>query len=655
MSCTGRTPPRHLALSTWAATAATALFALALSCGTAATAAGPATATKNAPTGKSAPPATAGVWDLTELYPTPEAWADELRATSARVEQLGRYKGTLGQNAAALRDALVAVSDLRRTIDRLGVYAGLGADADRRVAAGQERRSQAQAIEAKLGEQTAWIAPAVLELGEARVRAYLAEDTELQRRFGFWLDDTLRAKAHTLGTEAEAVLAAGKILLAQPDNVFGQLSDAELPRPLVRLSTGQQVRIDAASYEQHRTSAVRADRKQVMEAFFGSLRAFEGSFGANLNAQVLGDVYAARTRHFDTALDAALFDNNMPPEVYHQLVAQTHAALPTLHRYLRLRKRLLGITGDLAYHDNYPPLVPRPRGEFYDIDKSKAITLAALAPMGERYLSLLQRGFDGRWMHVAPSPGKASGAYMQGGAYDVHPYLLLNHNNDYASLSTFAHEWGHAVHTQLTTARQPYEKANYATFVAESASIANEMLLNDYLVAHASNRAEKLYFLSQGLEAIRTTFFRQVQFAEFQLAMHTEVEQGRPLSGARLSQLYCGLLEQYYGQAEGVMKIAPGNCIEWAYVGHFYYGYYVYQYATSIVGAAEFTEAIQRSGAPARERFITLLEAGGSDYPYALYRRAGIDLAQPQPYLALMARMNRLLDEFEALVAAPIK
>lgn len=653
MSRTGRLQPRHLSYPKWPATAATLLFTLTLSCG--AMAAGPAKAGTMAPSGKSAPAASAGIWDLTELYPTPEAWADELRATSARVEQLGRYKGTLGQGAAALRDALVAVSDLRRTIDRLGVYAGLGADADKRVATGQERRSQAQALEAKIGEQTAWIAPEVLALGDTRVRAYLAEDTELQRRFGFWLDNTLRARAHTLTPDAEAVLAAGAILLEQPGNIFGQLADADLPRPTVRLTTGKQVSINAASYEQHRTSPVRADRKQVMEAFFGSLRAFEGTFGASLNAQVLGDVYGARTRHFDTALDAALFDNNMPPEVYRQLVAQTHAGLPTLHRYLRLRKRLLGITGDLAYHDNYPPLVPRPRGEFYDIDKSKAITLAALAPMGERYLSLLQRGFDGRWMHVAPTPGKASGAYMQGGAYDLHPYLLLNHSNDYQSLSTFAHEWGHAVHTLLTTANQPYEKANYSTFIAESASIANEMLLNDYLVAHASTKAEKLYFLSQGLEAIRTTFFRQVQFAEFQLAMHTEVEQGRPLSGARLSELYCGLLRQYYGQAEGVMKIAPTSCIEWAYVGHFYYGYYVYQYATSIVGAAEFTEAIQRNGAPARERFITMLEAGGSDYAYTLYRRAGIDLAQPQPYQALMVRMNRLLDEFEALVATPGK
>lgn len=593
---------------------------------------------------------TAQVWDLTDLYPSVQAWEQAMTATQARAEGLGRYKGTLGQGAAALRQALVALSELRRESARLGSYAGLDADADLRVAAGQERRARTQTLSARIEEQTAWLAPELLALGAARVQAYLAEDADLKLRFGFWLDNTLRAADHTLGLEGEAVLAAGRILLDQPNTVFSQLVDAELPRPSITLSTGQRVKVDTASYEEHRSSPVRADRQKVMDAYFGSLKAFEGSFGAMLNSQVLGDVYAARTRRFDTALEAALFERKLPAEVYRQLVEQAHAGLPTLHRYLRLRQRMLGIQGPLAYHDNYPPLVPRPAGEKYDVEQSKALTLAALAPLGEDYLGPLKRGFASRWMHVAPSPGKQSGAYMNGSAYDVHPYVLLNHSNNYESLSTFAHEWGHAVHTLLSNASQPYETAGYSTFIAESASIANEMLLNDYLVAQAPSRAQKLYFLSQGLEAIRTTFFRQVLFADFQLAMHAEVEQGRPLSGQRLSQMYCGLLRQYYGADQGVMSIAPSTCIEWAYIGHFYYGYYVYQYATSMVGAAEFSAAIGRGDTAARDRFLTLLKAGDSDYPYELYRRAGVDLARPEPYQALMARMNRLLDEFEALL-----
>ena len=238
---------------------------------------------------------------------------------------------------------------------------------------------------------------------------------------------------------------------------------------------------------------------------------------------------------------------------------------------------------------------------------------------------------------------------MSGGAYDVHPYLLLNHTDDYQSLSTIAHEWGHAVHTLLANDAQPFEKSGYSTFIAESASIGNEMLLNDYMVAHARSRAQKLYYLGLGLDAIRATFFRQVQFAEFELGIHEEVEQGHALSGARMSAMYCGLLRKYFGEAQGVMKIDPAYCIEWAFVPHFYRDFYVYQYATSMAGAAYMTDAILKEGAPARDRFLSMLRAGASDYPYQLYQRAGIDMATAAPYRALMARMNAIMDQIEAL------
>jgi len=285
----------------------------------------------------------------------------------------------------------------------------------------------------------------------------------------------------------------------------------------------------------------------------------------------------------------------------------------------------------------------------FTLAESERLSLEALVPYGGEYLELLKGGFAGKWTDSHPRAHKASGAYMNGSAYDVHPYLLLNHNDDYAALSTFAHEWGHAVHTLLSVKSQPFEKANYSTFIAESASIANEMLLNDYMVAHAKTKEEKLYYLGEGLESIRGTFFRQVMFAEFELALHEEIEHGRPLSGARMTEIYCGLLKRYHGDAEGVMKIDPAYCIEWAFVPHFFYNFYVYQYATSMAGAAEFTDAIVREGRPAAERFLDMLRAGGSDYPYDLYKRAGIDMASEAPYKALIARMNRIMDDIEAL------
>jgi oligoendopeptidase F len=331
------------------------------------------------------------------------------------------------------------------------------------------------------------------------------------------------------------------------------------------------------------------------------------------------------------------------------LVAQANAGLPTLHRYFKLRKQLLGIKDELHYYDVYPTMFPGRNIPKFTIADSERLSLEALSPYGAEYIALLKQGFAGKWTDAFPRAHKASGAYMNGSAYDVHPYLLLNHNDDYAALSTFAHEWGHAVHTLLSVKNQPFEKANYSTFIAESASIANEMLLNDYMVAHAKTKEEKLYYLGEGLESIRGTFFRQVMFAEFELAIHEEIEHGQPLSGARMTEIYCDLLKRFHGDAEGVMKIDPAYCIEWAFVPHFFYNFYVFQYATSMAGAAQFTDAIVREGRPASERFLNMLRAGGSDYPYELYKRAGIDMASEAPYKALVTRMNRIMDEIETL------
>ncbi len=590
-------------------------------------------------------------WDLRDLYPTPAAWDTAYRETRERIEALPQLRPTLGTDAASLLAGLAAISDLQKTSGRLAVYAYLQGDEDLRVAAAQERRSRSQSLSTLLDEKIAWVAPAIQALGAEKVRGWIAAEPALKARFDTYLNDVLRNIPHTLSAEGEALLAAGGIVLAQPRNIYDQLAEAELPRPRVTLSTGKTLTLTQDAYELNRRSPVRADRKAVFDAFFGGWKKFEGTFGANLAAQVQGTVFAARARRFGGTLEAALFANDMPPAVYRTLVEQANAGLPTLHRYLRLRKKMLSIQGELAYHDNYPSLVRRARTERYDIERSKALTLQALALLGDEYIGLLKQGFAARWMDSHPRPGKASGGYMAGYAYDVHPYLLLNHGDDYESLSTLAHEWGHAVHTMLTKAHQPFEKADYSTFIAESASIANEMLLSDYLVANARTREERMYFLAEAMESIRTTFFRQTMFAEFELAMHEEVEAGRPLSGKRLSELYCGVARRYYGEAQGVMKIDPAYCVEWIYISHFYRGYYVWQYATSMVGAAQFSQAIASEGAPARERFIKLLKAGGSDYPYALYRQAGVDLALPGPYQALMARMNRLMDEFEKLAA----
>jgi oligoendopeptidase F len=605
-------------------------------------------ATPAAAPANAAASAAAHSWDLSDLYPDEPSWRAAYDRTRVAAQKLGTMKGSI-HSAEQLYAVLDANSAVGREFLRVAVHAGLAGDQDLRVAPNQERDQLSQSLGTELGEQTAWLAPEILALGADKIHAYIAADKRIADRFGFYLEDTLRNAPHVLGTEAEGVLATAGNMLQQPGTMHSQFTNAELPYGPLTLQNGQKVHLSQASYEKYRQVSNRSDRKAVFNAFWSSWKKYQGTLGTMLATQVMGDEFRAKTRKFDGALSSALFGDNMPESVYRTLVAEANAALPTLHRYLRLRKQILGIKEELRYYDNYPPLFPLAKAPSFSVDDSKRITLAALTPLGEEYLSELRTGFNGQWMSVYPAPGKRSGAYMSGSAYDVHPYLLLNHNDDFQSLSTFAHEWGHAVHTLLTRRAQPFEKSNYSTFTAESASIGNEMLLDDYMVANARTKAEKLYYLGAGVESIRQTYFRQVMFAEFELAIHEEMEQGRALSGERMTQMYCGLVRKYYGEKQGVMKIDPAYCVEWAYIPHFYRNFYVYQYATSMAGAAWLTSAIHTEGAPARERFLALLRAGGSDYPYELYKQAGLDMATGTAYRALAARMNRLLDQIEEL------
>ena len=588
------------------------------------------------------------VWDLGDLYPSAEAWTAEHDEIKAEADKLDQYKGTLGKSADAMLKALTAISNANKESVRLSTYAGLKGDEDLSNSPAQERRQLGQALQTEIGEKTAWVAPEILKMGEKKVHTFLKQNKELATHFDFFLNDTLRAAPHTLSAEAEGVIAGAGNVLAQPYNIRDQLAHSDLPFPTLTLTDGSKVKLDDAAYTKYRQADNREDRKKVFDAFFGAYQNYKNTFGASLTTQVMEEAFNAKVRHFPNSLAAATFADNMPETVYRTLVAQANAGLPVLYRYLKLRKQLLGITDDMGYEDMYPNMFKSKPPQF-SVEDSERITIDALQPYGDEYLDLLKHGFASRWMNAYPQPHKASGAYMNGSAYDVHPYLLLNHNNDYLGLSTIAHEWGHAVHTMLTDKSQPFEKSNYSTFVAETASIGNEMMLNDYMVAHAKNNDEKLYYLGQGLESIRGTFFRQVMLAEFQLAIHDELESGKPLSGDRMTSIYCGLLKKYYGDAEGITKINPTYCVEWAYIPHFYFGFYVWQYATSMAGAAQLTDDIIKQGPPARDRFIAMLKAGASDYPYNLYKKAGIDMATPEPYQKLVARMSRILDDIDAL------
>jgi len=588
------------------------------------------------------------VWDLTGVYANDEAWESALETAQAEIITLPRLAGSLGDSSASLSAALNQISSLEKEIARLYVYTSLIFDSDQRDADAQARIGRSRTLYSNFEESISWLAPEILAIGDARIEAFISADETLAAH-EFFLRDTLRSAPHTLDAKTEEILAQASLALSASEQIYESYANADIPWPTVTLSEGQEVTLSQAGYSLWRAAPNRDDRKLVFDTFWQTWNQYNDGMGATMAANIQSNVFGAKVRNHDSTLAANLFDDGLPPEVYTQLVTQVNQSLPLFHRYLSLRGRMLGVD-DLRYFDIYPPLVEVDTGEF-DLARSAAITFEALKPFGEDYLALLKQGLDGEWMHSHPAPGKRSGAYMNGSIYDVHPFVLLNHNDDYESLSTFAHEWGHAVHSLLAQKQNPYETASYSTFTAEMASTINEILLQEYMIENARSDEEKLFYLGGALENIRGTLFRQTMFAEFELAMHEAVEAGEPLTGPKLSEMYGELLKRYHGHELGVLTIDDEYAAEWAFIPHFYYDFYVFQYATSITGAAWFAEQFLAGDEQVRDSFIRVLSAGGSDYAHNILRdEAGLDMTTAEAYAPVLRRMESLMDRIEALL-----
>ena len=587
-------------------------------------------------------------WDLTDIYADASDWQSALDQVSLRITEFQNLKGSLGVNAQSFLRVMSEYSDLNKEAARAYVYTSLQRDADQREPEAQARFGLARQMYTDLTAGLSWINPELLKIGEDKVNRFFEEESDLAD-YEFLVRDILRQSPHTLDEATEAILAQAGMILSSPSQIYQNYANADIPWPEVTLSEGETVLLNQSGYGLWRASANREDRKLVFDTFWQTWQQYADGMGATLASEVQSNVFSARVRNHEGVLANNLFDDGLPPEIYTQLVAQVNEALPTFHRYLQLRGTMLGIE-DLRYYDIYPPLVNVNTGVF-DLKRSQDITFEALRPFGDEYLSLLDLGLQQNWMHSHPQPGKRSGAYMNGSVYDVHPYVLLNHNDDYESMSTFAHEWGHAVHSLLANANNPYETAGYSTFIAEMASTINEILLQEYMIANAKTREEQLFYLGGALEQIRGTFFRQTMFAEFELAIHQAAERGEPLTGPRLTEIYGELLKRYHGHDIGILTIDDLYTVEWAFIPHFYRDFYVFQYATSISGAAWFAEQFLAGDENVRDAFIRVLSAGGSDYPHnILLNEAGLDMTLPESYDPILRRMDSLMDRIEALL-----
>ena len=587
-------------------------------------------------------------WNLADIYPDAAAWRAAKEKLATELPGIRSSQGKLGSSPQALADALEHMSRLDKELSRLYVYASMLADQDTRASEPQGMQQEMQQLAASFGAQAAFVEPEILKIGAATIDKSIASEPRL-KVYDFYLHDILRRAPHTLSDTEEKILADASPLAQSASNIYGILANADFPYPTVTLSNGKTAKIDQAGFGELRASANRADRQKVMSAFFTALGSFGRTYGTTMNSSVQKAIFYAKSRKYPTTLEMALDSANIPTTVYTRLVDGVNKNLPAFHRYLRLRKKMMGVD-QLHYYDLYAPLVASVDLKYTPEEAQKHV-LASLGPLGPDYAAVVQRAFNERWIDLFPNEGKRSGAYSNGGAYDVHPYMLINYLGQYNDVSTLTHELGHTMHSYYSNKVQPYPLAGYPIFVAEVASTFNEALLIEHMLRQIKDDATRLSLLGNYLENIKATVFRQTQFAEFELRMHEMAQKGQPLTGDALAKLYLDITRKYYGHDQGVAVVDDYIAHEWSYIPHFYRDFYVFQYATSFTASSALAEKVMAGDEAAKKRYLTFLSSGGSKYPIDLLKEAGVDMTTDEPLDLTIQKMNRVMDEMEKLLA----
>ncbi|KOP29809.1 oligoendopeptidase F [Exiguobacterium acetylicum] len=584
-------------------------------------------------------------WNLESIYASNEVWEEEFESVKAMLPLLVEYKGRLGQSAETLYEGLQLRDEVSRRLYKLYTYAHMRYDENTADSFYQAMNDRARTLASQIGATLAFMTPELLAVPEATIETYLNENTDLAMyRHAF--DELNQEREHVLTEAEEAILAKAGEVLGQSGTTFGMLNNADLTFPKIKGEDGEETELTHGRFITFLESSDRSVREAAFKAMYGTYAKYTNTLASTLAGSVKKDNFYADVRKFPSARAAALHGNAIPESVYDGLVEAVHEHLPLLHRYVALRKRVLGLD-ELHMYDMYTPLVSEVEMKV-SYEEAKQLMVEGLAPLGAEYKHILEEGLSERWVDVRETRGKRSGAYSSG-AYDTQPFILMNWQDNINNLFTLAHEFGHSVHSYYTRKSQPYPYGDYSIFVAEVASTTNEALLNDYLLKKVTDRKEKLYLLNNQLETFRGTLFRQTMFAEFEHAIHDAARLGQSLTPEFLTSTYYALNQKYFGE-EIVLDEEIG--LEWARIPHFYYNYYVYQYATGISAAAALTDQILEEGQPAVERYINnFLKAGSSDYPIEVLKAAGVDMTTKAPVEAALRQFERVLDEFEALLA----
>lgn len=586
---------------------------------------------------------TSQTWDLSTIYPTDAAWEAAFADLSDRLDGATYFAEHVTDSGAALLQALQYGLGLMRDLETLYVYASMKNDQDTTNSQYQGMFDQVQGLAARVSSAIAFFDPAVLSLTDAQWHEFNATTPELAD-YQHYFDAILTQKGHVLSADQESLLAAAGDVFGASEKTFSILDNADIKFGTVKNDVGETEQLSNGVYARLLESTNPSVRKETFQTFYKSYIALENTFASTLSSHIKGHNFMAQAHHYDSARQASLAANQVPEVVYDTLVEQVNQALPLLHRYVALRKRLLGLQ-ELHSYDLYTPILGEPDYAI-DFESAKAEALEALAPLGEDYLDIVNQAFDSRWIDVVENQGKRSGAYS-GGAYDTNPFMLLNWVDNLNNLYTLVHEMGHSAHSYLTRHNQPYQYGDYPIFLAEIASTTNENLLTDYLLKTVDDKALRAYILNQYLDGFKGTVFRQTQFAEFEQWMHQQDAAGVPLTAEVLDQAYADLNQRYYGEA---LTPDPEIAHEWERIPHFYYNFYVFQYSTGFAAATALSDQIIQEGQPAVDRYKTYLKAGSSAYPIDVMKQAGVDMTKPDYLQEAFATFEQRLNEFEELV-----
>jgi oligoendopeptidase F len=582
-------------------------------------------------------------WRLEDIFATDDAWEAEFKEVKAIIPKANEYQGKLGESADTFLTLLTYQDDLLSRIGKLYTYAHMRYDQDTTNSHYQGLNDRAGNLYTQISSALSYVVPEILALEEEKVQSFLTEKAEL-KVYEHAIEEITRTRPHVLSAKEEALLAQASDVTGSASNTFGMLNNADLKFPSVKDENGEEVEITHGRYIRFLESGDQRVREEAFKAVYETYGNYRNTFASTLSGTVKKDNFYANVRNYKSAREAALSNNNIPEQVYENLVNTVNDHLHLLHRYVSLRKKVLGLN-EIHMYDLYTPLVKDVKMEV-SYDEAKDLVLKGLAPLGEEYQGILKEAYENRWVDVQENKGKRSGAYSSG-VYGTNPYILMNWQNNVNNLFTLAHEFGHSVHSYYTRKTQPFVYGNYSIFVAEVASTCNENLLNDHLLSTIDDEQKRLYLLNHYLEGFRGTVFRQTMFAEFEHTIHLKAQEGEALTPDLLTSMYYELNKKYFGD-EIVIDEEIG--LEWSRIPHFYYNYYVFQYATGFSAATALSKQILEEGQPAVERYIEFLKAGSSDYPIEVLKKAGVDMTSSDPIKQALQVFEEKLTEMEQLL-----